>query len=323
MESIKIEIRDLVDIDSISKEYDISKKELISFHNRNCALYELLPEKLPKYISSIYIPAENYNQWKEKQLPVSRIDIPNASGMLRYGVLIIQQPQELNIDYLVDIQRFTVSEVSVSRQKLQVNNHEVDLMAEKIMETAGEALYPVHMSLNKKGKPDRIENAEDIQTRWNEIYRPRIQQYYVGETVDELVTKYDQFYENIENGVGSLQRNVFYPIFFSPLYDSYPDYQKEEHLSFYFPSFGEMVYYDTVFSLQSTFTDKKRIVIKVKGDQYYDEISLDEDKGKIELVYELDKETRNIFSVTGTLSTFYDNQEIKIYIEIYHQESYL
>ncbi|CAH0180504.1 hypothetical protein SRABI04_01490 [Chryseobacterium sp. Bi04] len=323
MDGIKIEIRDLVDIDSLSKEYDISKNELISFHNRNCALHELLPERLPKYINSIYIPKEKYKKWKEKQLPVSRIDVPEASEMLKYGVLITQQSQELNIDYLIDIQRFGDRKVSIFRQKLQVNNNEVDLMVEKIMETAGKALYPIHMSLNKKGKPDRIENAEDIQTRWNEIYRPRIQQYYVGETAEGLITTYDYFYENIENGVGSLQRNVFYPIFFIPLYDSYPDYQKEERLNFYFPSFGEMVYYDTVFSLQRTFSDSGRIVIQVKGDQCYDEISLDEDKGKIELDYQLDKESRNVFSVTGTLSTFYDNQEIKIYIEIYRQEAYL
>jgi len=322
MESIKIEIKDLVDIDSISKEYNISKHELISFHNRNCALHELLPESLPKYISSIYIPVEKYNTWKEKQLPASRITIPGASEKLTYGVLITQQSSELQMDYLIDIQRQTENKISISRQKLYVNDQEVGMMVEKMMETAGEALYPLQLSLNKKGKPDKIENAEEIQTRWTETYRPKVKQYYVGEVTDGLVARFDHFYENIANGAGSLQRNIFYPLFFMPIYDSYPDYQKKERLDFYFPSFGETVSYDAVFSLQRIFTDRGRIVVQVKGEQYYDEISLDEDKGKIDLVYQLDK-AGNIFSITGALSTFYDNQEIKIDIEIYRQESYL
>lgn len=322
MESIKIEIKNLVDIDSISKEYNISKHELISFHNRNCALHELLPEKLPKYISSIYIPVEKYNAWKEKQLPASRITIPGASEKFTYGVLITQQPSELQMDYLIDIRKQAENKISISRQKLYVNNNEVEMMVEKMMETAGEALYPIEMSLNKKGKPERIDNAEDIRTRWTEEYRPKIKQYYVGEVTDGLVAKFDHFYENIENGVESLQRNIFYPLFFMPVYDSYPDYQKKERLDFYFPSFGETVSYDAVFFLQRIFTDRGRIVVQVKGEQCYDEISLDEDKGRIDLIYQLDK-GGNIFSITGSLSTFYDNQEIKITIEVYRQESYL
>ena len=322
MESIKIEIKDLVDIDVISKEYDISKHDLISFHNRNCALHELLPEQLPKYISSIYIPVEKYNQWKEKQLPASRIHLPGASEKLTYGVLIRQQPSELQMDYLIDIQRQAENKISVSRQKLYVNSNEVGMMVEKMMESAGEALYPIKMSLNKRGKPERIDNAEEIQARWTDVCRPGIRQYYVGEVADGLIARFDHFYENIEKNIESLQRNIFYPLFFMSLYDSYPDYQKKERLDFYFPSFGETVFYDAVFSLQKIFTDRGRMIVQIKGEQYYDEISLDEDKGKIDLVYQLDK-GGNIFSLTGTLSTFYDNQEIKIGIEMYRQESYV
>ncbi|MDR2237049.1 MAG: hypothetical protein LBE92_13085 [Chryseobacterium sp.] len=323
MESIKIEIRDLVDIDSIAEEYNISKKELISFHNRNCALHELLPESLPKYISSIYIPVEKYTQWKEKQLPASRIDRPGISEKLTYGVLINQKSSELQISYLIDIHRFAEHKASVYRQKLEVNNHDVEFMVEKLMETAGEALYPIHLSLDRKGKPDAIENGEDIQARWKETFRPKIKQYYEGEVTDGLISQIDHFYDTIKNGLGSLQRNIFYPVFFLPVYDSYPDHEKKERLDFYFPSFGETVSYDAVFSLQKTFTEKGRMLVRIKGEQYYEEISLDEDKGKIDLVYQLDKETRNIFSVTGSLSTFYDNQEVKIDIEIYRQEAYI
>ncbi|MCE3074543.1 hypothetical protein [Chryseobacterium gwangjuense] len=323
MESVKIEIENLVDINFLSEEYDISKEELISFHNQNCTLHELLPEQLPKYIKYLYVPVDKYNQWKEKQLLSSHIEIPEFSGEFMYGVSIVQQPQDLRMHYLVDIQRLSENRVSVSRQKLYVNDEEVNLMVEKLIETAGEALYPLHFSLHQKGNLSEIKNGKDIQIRWKEIYLPTIRERYVGEITDEMIAKFNRFYEHIEKNIVSLQQNIFYPVFFLPLYDRYPGYQKREQIEFYFPDLGETVFYDAVFSLQKMYTDRGRILVHITGDQGYEEISLDEKKGKIDLVYQLDKKTRNISSVTGTLSTFYDHQEIKIFIEIYRQESYL
>lgn len=323
MESVKVEIENLVDINFLSEEYNISKEELISFHNQNCTLHELLPERLPKYIKHIYIPADKYNQWKEKQLLSAHIETPEFSGEFTYGVSIMQEPSGVKMHYLVDIQRVSENVVSVSRQKLYVNDEEVNLMVEKLIETAGEALYPIHFSLHPQGNLNAIKNGKDIQIRWKEIYLPKIRERYVGETADEMVTKFSLFYENIEKNLESLQHNIFYPVFFSPLYDGYPNYQKKEQIEFYFPNLGETVLYDAVFSLQKKYTDRGRILVHITGDQCYEEISLDEEKGKIDMVYHLDKRTRNISSVTGTLSTFYDHQEIKIFIEIYRQESYL
>ncbi|WBV61003.1 hypothetical protein PFY12_02510 [Chryseobacterium camelliae] len=323
MESVKIEIENLVDINLLSEEYDISKEELISFHNQNCTLHELLPEQLPKYIKHIYIPLDKYNQWKKKQILSAHIEIPEFSGEFTYGVSIRQEPSDLKMHYLTDIQRLPGNTVSVSRQKLYVNDEEVNLMVEKLIETAGEALYPIHLSLHQQGNLSEIKNGKDIQIRWKEVYLPKIRERYVGETTDEMIAKFNRFYEHIETGMVSLQHNIFYPVFFLPLYDRYPNYQKKEQVEFYFPNLGETVLYDAVFSLQKMYTDRGRILVHITGDQCYEEISLDEKKGKIDLVYRLDKKTRNISSVTGTLSTFYDHQEIKIFIEIYQQESYL
>lgn len=323
MESVKIEIENLIDFSLLSEEYDISKEELISFHNQNCMLHELLPEQLPKYIKHIYIPVDKYNQWKEKQLLSTHIGIPEFSGEFLYGVSIIQEPSDLKMHYLVDIQKSHKNKVVVSRQKLYVNDEEVNLMVEKLIETAGEALYPIHFSLDQKGSLNELQNAREIRTRWKEIYLPKISERYVGETTDEMVAKFSRFYENLENNLGIFQRNIFYPIFFLPLYDVYPDYHKKQQIEFYFPNSGETVGYDSIFSLQKVYTDRGKILIHITGDQQDEEISLDEEKGKIDLIYQLDKKTRNISSVTGTLSTYYDNQEIKIFIEIYRQESYL
>ncbi len=323
MQSIKIEIDNLVDINFLSEEYGISKEELILFHNQNCKLHELLPEKLPKYISHIYLPVDKYSEWKGKQLLSTHIEIPEFSGDFVYGVSIVQQPSDLKMHYLVDVKRTSENRISISRQKLYVNDEEVNLMVEKLIEIAGEALYPIHFSLDSKGGLEKINNAEEIKARWKEIYLPKIRERYVGEISEEMVAKFNRFYENLENAISSLQRNIFYSIFFLPLYDRYPNYQKEEQVEFYFSNHGESVIYDAVFSLQKTYTHRDKILIHVMGDQYYEEISLDENKGKVDLAYELDKRTQNIFSITGKLSTFYDDQETKIFIEIYRQESYL
>lgn len=79
MESIRIEIKDITNLDSLSREYDLSKEELIAFHNQHCALHEIIPGNLPKYLKYIYIPADKESKRKEKSLLASQIALPDTS----------------------------------------------------------------------------------------------------------------------------------------------------------------------------------------------------------------------------------------------------
>lgn len=321
MESITLKIENIVDIDALSREYDMAKEDLISFHNQHCALHEILPEALPKYIQYLYLPADKYRNWEKKQVQISRIDMPATLDILTYGVLIRQYPSDVQINYLVDIQKKEENEVSVKRHKLYVDEIEVELMVEKMMETAGEALYPLKLSLGNEGKIENILNVKEIISRWNKKYLPALQAYYKGKTAEDIMEKQDRFYKNMGNGPEVLDHNIFYSIFFLPLYGSYPDYQKKEELSFYFSPIDEMVSFDASFSLQKTYTEQGKIVIQIRGEQNNAEVGLE--KGCLDLIYKLDKETNSIFSVEGNLSTFYNKEEFKVYIEIYHQKSYI
>lgn len=323
MENMRIEIKDITDLDFLSREYDISKEELIAFHNKHCALHEIIPGNLPKYLRYIYIPADKESKRKAKSLLISQIPLPDTPEELTYGVLITTASAEFKIQYLVDIHRKENAEVSVVRKKIYVNDQEIELMVEKLIETAGEALYPLHISLKKDGRTEAILNGSEIRNRWKEEYLPRIQQYYEGETAEETIEKLNRFYENINGSTEALHQNLFYTIYFMLLYTSYPDYQKEEILNFYFPSLDEIISYTAVFSLQKILTDHDKILIRVKGEQVNNPMATDLKKGSVYLLYQLDKQSKSIFSVVGELSAFHQNKEISIAIEIYQQKSYI
>lgn len=322
MESIRIEIENLVDLETLSQEFDIPKKELIAFHNQHCSLHETLPDQLPKYIKYLYIPADKKRLWKDSRLLYSGIDLPDTPADLTYGILIRESSTEIQMHYLVDIQKGNGSRISITKRKMYVNDQELEKMMEKLAETASEALYPLDFSLRKDGSPNKILNTKDIQKRWRKEYLPKIKQYYVGAIADEFIGKLDRFYATIDDDPCQLYINIFYPVFFLPLYTSYSDYQKTESLSFYFSSIDEYVSYDAQFSLQDTFTEDDKILIRIKGEEK-NEGSVGRKQGTLNLEYRLDRNTKYISSVEGELSTFYQNEEIRIYIEIYHQKSYI
>lgn len=315
MDSVKVKIENLLDIDDLSKKYNLSKDELIAFHNQHCELHELLPEQLPKYIPFLYIPFHLYQKWEEKELSGFQMTAPTFPGELTYGVQIIEYPSKMKMHYLVEMQRENEHTVSVTRQKLYVNDNELELMIEKLMETAGEALYPLKLSLNTKGSIKKILNREDIKKRWKETSLPELQKYYHGEVADEIITRLDHFYRDFDDSTEILYHNILYPVFFLPLYDSYSDGQKKEQLRLYFPAYNEIIVYHTTFSLQKKGRDQEKILIHVTGMQ--ENNPENRQKGSLELVYNLDRETRNISSVVGTASFFHEQKEIKTEIEIY------
>ncbi|WP_123912687.1 hypothetical protein [Chryseobacterium pennipullorum] len=323
MENTRIKIKDITDLDSLSSEYDISKEELIAFHNQHCALHEIIPGNLPKYLKYIYIPADKKSKRKEKSLFTPQIILPGTPEKSTYGVVMTTALPETRIHYLVDIQRKQGMALSIVRKKIYVNDQEVELMLEKLMETASKALYPLEISLKKDGRAEGILNVNEIKNRWKEEYYPRIHQYYEGKVADETIGKLNRFYENMSGSTEVLHQNLFYAIYFMPLYTLYPDYQKEEMLNFYFPSLKEVISYTVVFSLQKTLTEYNKILIHIKGKQINTPIAADLKNGSLDLLYQLNEETKTISSVIGKLSAFHQNKEVGIAIEVYQQKSYI
>lgn len=323
MENIRIEIKDILDLDTLSREYDISKEELVAFHNQHCALHEIIPGSLPKYLKYIYIPAGKESKWKEKNLTISQIVLPDSPEKSTYGVLIKNTLSETKIHYLIDVQRENKNVISVARQDLYINDQKAELMAEKLMETAGEALYPLKISLKKDGRTEQILNKKEIQSRWKEEYYPKIHQYYEGGVASETIGRLNRFYETMDVSIEALHQNLFYAIYFMPLYTSYPDYQKEEILNFCFSFQEEVISYKALFSLQKTLTDHDKILIHIKGEQINPSFGTDLKKGSLDLLYQLHKETKSIYSIIGKLSVFHQNNENNIDIEVYEQKHYI
>ena len=69
-EYVKIRIDGILNLEDISRSYEMTSKELMEFHNKHCALHELLTLTLPKYIEHLYIPERAFKNKKVISLKV-------------------------------------------------------------------------------------------------------------------------------------------------------------------------------------------------------------------------------------------------------------
>lgn len=88
-------------------------------------------------------------------------------------------------------------------------------------------------------------------------------------------------------------------------------------LQIYFNTIAEEVNYQVEYSLKPEFTRGNKIALQITGMEEETFLNKNREKGKIELLYKLDKETREIFSIKGFATTFINDIEQKIEFQLY------
>lgn len=314
----KVKIKGIFNLEEFSKEYEMSLEELIAFHNKHCSFQELLTLSLPKYVEYIYIPLDKFEARDRKLLKSSTLNLPAVSSERVYGVVIKFLPKDLQIHYKIKIKK-TPFHLELTKEKTYVNNQEVDKVIEQLFEKAEQVLYPLQISVNKNGGLDNIINHEEIANRWKNDCFPKLRDYYQSETTDTILTQMDNAYANLNLKKEMFERSIFYKLFFLPIYGSYPQFLKKNYLQVYFSGIAQEIVYETESVLNREYTRGNKIALKISGTEEENLFNKNRTKGEANLLYKLNKETGEVFSITGYLSTFEKNTQYKIDFQLYEQ----
>ncbi|WP_139420162.1 hypothetical protein [Chryseobacterium mulctrae] len=314
----KVKVEGILNLKEFSAEYEMTPEEFLNFHNKHCSFQELLTLSLPKYVEYVYIPADKFETRDQKLLKSTTLDLPVVSSEKTYGVVIKFLPKNLQIHYRIKIKR-TPFHLELTKEKTYVNNQEIDKVIEQLFEKAEQILYPLQISVKKNGGLENIINHEEIAKRWKADCLPKMKDYYQSETTDQILTQMNKVYANINLKKEMLGRNLFYKLFFLPVYGSYPQFFKKDFLQVYFSGLTQEIGYGTELVLNKEYTTGNKIALKITGTEDENLFNKNRTKGEANLLYKLNKETGEIFSITGYLSTFEKNTEYKIDFQLYEQ----
>jgi hypothetical protein len=314
----KVKIEGIFNLEIFSGEYGMTQEEVIGFHNKHCSFQELLTLSLPKYVEYVYIPADKFEARDRKLLKSTTLDLPDVFSEKIYGVVIKFLPKDLQIHYKIKIKR-TPFHLELIKEKTYVNNQEIDQIIEQLFEKAEHVLYPLQISVKKNGRLDNIINHEQIADRWKTDCLPKLKDYYQSETTDQILKQLDQAYANLNLKKELFERNIFYKLFFLPIYQGYPQFLRKSFLQVYFSGLALEIGYETEFLLSKEYTRGNKIALKITGAEEENLFNKNRAKGEANLLYKLNKETGEIFSIIGYLSTFEKNTEYKIDFQLYEQ----
>lgn len=313
---IKLKIEGILNLQKTAEDHNLTSAELIAFHNQFCNLQELLPLSLPKHVDYIYLPPKNFREREIKLLKSTNILRPATKSEKTYGVVLTFLPKELSIHFKIKVIR--IGEIiEIIKEKTYLNNLEIDQTIEQLFEKAEQVLYPLQISTHNNGGLNKILNSKEINDRWKKEIEPSLRKYYQSETGEEIINKLDQAFSDVNKKREFLERNLFYKLFFLPIYQTYQKFAKDDYLSIYFAAISQEKGYKIEYELQKEFTRGDKIALKITGKEEDNIFNKNNEKGEIDLLYKLHKKTNEIFSITGDVSAFENGLEYKLNFELY------
>jgi hypothetical protein len=312
----KVKVEGILNLKEFSAEYEMTTEEFLNFHNKHCSFQELLTLSLPKYVEYVYIPADKFETRDQKLLKSTTLDLPVVSSEKTYGVVIKFLPKNLQIHYRIKIKR-TPFHLELTKEKTYVNNQEIDKVIEQLFEKAEQVLYPLQMSVKKDGGLQNIINHEEIAKRWKTDCLPKMKDYYQSETTDQILKQLDLAYANLNLKKEMFERNIFYKLFFLPVFRGYTRYEASTDLNVYFSSLNKNVQYNTKYLLNKEYTKGGKIALKIEGNEEENGFNKGENKGELNFLYKLEKNTYEIFSIAGYCTVYEREQEHKVHFEMY------
>lgn len=313
---IKLKINGLLDLETLSKEYQISKEEIIKFHNQHCEIGEILPLYLPKYVPFLYLPKRNYENRNSEFVKSNTLQNPIRKSVKKYGVVIKYLHSSTQIHFEVDVKR-DGNLVEIIKGKNYINNAEVDNIIEKLFEKAEQTIYPLKITVDKKGGFSKIENEKEIQERWEKEYFPKLKEYYVGETAEEILKSMDLTFRNLKSKQSYFSQSVFYKIFFLPVYQTYSGYSKNENFGFYFSNIQSDIVFEVKYTLNKEYTRGGKVALRISGNEINNTLNEKSEKGSVDWLYKFQKDTHELFSIEGFVSIFQKGKELRIEGQIF------
>jgi len=271
---------------------------------------------LSKYVQHVYLPFKNYEEEDIKILKNTTLELPIRNEEKEYGVIIKISPKDLQIHYKIKVKR-TMDLLTLTKDKTYVNNQKIEQTIEQLFEKANNTLYPLQILTERNGALSKIVNAEEVAERWKKETFPKLKDYYQSETTDKILQQFDDTFCNLNKKRQFLERNMFYKLFFLPIYQTYAGFKKESLLQIYHADIAKQINYKMHYTLQKKFTRGNKIALKITGVEDDNLFNENREKGKVELLYKLDKETKVVYSIAGFISYFENDKKHNVDFQLY------
>lgn len=300
--------------------------ELVYYHNLHCGIVDeyIYGDMLPKQLKNILIPI-SYDQEipTSPKVAYSNNKVTKAIGRTtkKYGITqhYFNHKELVSVlDFEVDITEEADEErciTTFNKHSVRVNNNDNFRLVEQLYDKIDHCLYPLMIGCNKDGSFKNIVNSKEIKERWI-LLRPVLEDYYQGETGQEILSKAEEAVCNTEMYGGRLLNSIFFKIWHTPVYRNYVEGQTIEFEDRYliFPKhtgvkFKMKLEADLKISesnkfmirLTGTCTDN-RSELELWNAPSHALISRNPDnkvKGSINILFKMDETDKRIFSVTG------------------------
>lgn len=241
----------------------------------------------------------------------------------RYGMMISYPEKGTSVHYEVICQYLkNINDshflLSMDRQQVFVNNAAPKLKLYQIADSMAKAFYPMELYINSKSLEIRkIGNYPQIAARCGETLK-LLKTQYEGDLAASFFEQYEKQYSNVNILTDRLQDDLFYHLYFFPLYANYTEELTAiSEINFPFDLDRDKPLLQVEQQINPYAVDHK-IEIRLKSINPGREDNLDPDFG-FEACYRLYNDDHNISSITGkAFHHFNQDKKSTIEFEMYH-----
>lgn len=156
--------------------------------------------------------------------------------------------------------------VKINRSNLLVNKEKPnDTLIGELLYHSSQALFPLRLSINSYGYLKDICNHPEILERWKSFI-PRFQNYYESGKAVMLLNRIGKIYKDVDYLRDSLRKDLFFTLFFFPVYGDYGIGRVSSILDYEFNFIsGQKVKYSLELEILNEYTGNEKIKIIVSG----------------------------------------------------------
>ncbi|WP_062062573.1 hypothetical protein [Aquimarina longa] len=237
----------------------------------------------------------------------------------------------IGLEYLNEDPQILPHVFRVYKKDLFFNKKKPSLIIEEITTAIAATMYPLEIAVDNSGSFIEVLNYTEIQKRWI-INKKNIIKEYKGDLVFKMVKKFENIIKTPSKLEASLSNEIFWSIFYNPIYTSYQkDYKKESTVVFPLEPYKPLAVYKGISTITPFITEYNTIELKYSGQSIISDPSRFHIKrtghtisSDLQITYDLDTDTR-MPRLINVICDVYDEtkkEEIKaIALLVVQQES--
>lgn len=334
-------------LNSIAKKIGVEVAVIRNFHNEHSSLNNRIPfaSDIPEHVSELILPAINGEKEKShvQRVPITLEDQNSLNCDFRllkhnYGVVLYLETKKVKkrIHYTTALQctkEFEfVYNLTLSKSQTYIDYKIPNMLAENLANNLSKPLYPIEIQINRSGRIFGVINQPEIYKRW-EAVKPKLLSYFKSPIAEQHIKAVNKAYSNVTAIEMALQRDLFFKLYFSGLYNKYfSKLEIENTVKIPLYPFMQSIQYDVKQSISPFLNANGNIIMHQKGlvsnPRSSKDIMENKDEahhkgiplgGELNITYEFCREKHTIKSIVGAISLLVNKKlEKKITIEAFH-----